>query len=53
MLRNFVKPNERVEKERSYVFRRGTTAIKSENVRTFIVEEQVKEIKEGEEMDTS
>ena len=34
MLRNYVKPNERVEKERHYTFRRGTTAFKSEIVRT-------------------
>lgn len=56
MLRNFVKPNERVEKERSYVFRRGTTAFKSETIRNLIVEEEVKEVKEvkeGEAMDTS
>lgn len=53
MLRNFVKPNERVQKERSYVFRRGTTAFKSETVRNLIIEEAVKEIKEGEAMDIS
>ena len=52
-LRNFVKPNERVQKERSYVFRRGTTAFKSEHVRSLVVEEEVKEVKEGEAMDTS
>ena len=52
MLRNFVKPNERVEKERRYVFRRGTTAIKSEKVRSLVVEESVRPVG-GEEMDTS
>ena len=52
MLRNFVKPNERVQKERRYVFRRGTTAIKSEKVRDLIVEETVRSTG-GEEMDTS
>ncbi|EKM51262.1 uncharacterized protein PHACADRAFT_187814 [Phanerochaete carnosa HHB-10118-sp] len=51
MLRNFVKPNERVEKERHYVFRRGTTAIKSETVRSLLVEETVTHT--GEAMDTS
>jgi 20S proteasome subunit beta 2 len=53
MLRNFVKPNERVEKERRYVFRRGTTAIKSEVVRSLVVEETVRPTAAGEEMDTS
>jgi 20S proteasome subunit beta 2 len=41
MLRNFVKPNERVEKERHYTFRRGTTAWKSENIRDLIVNEDI------------
>ncbi|GJE94027.1 20S proteasome subunit [Phanerochaete sordida] len=51
MLRNFVKPNERVEKERRYVFRRGTTAYKSEQIRSLVVEETV--TRTGEAMDTS
>ena len=51
MLRNYVKPNERVEKERRYVFRRGTTAFKSESVRSLVVEETVTHT--GEAMDTS
>ena len=51
MLRNFVKPNERVEKERRYVFRRGTTAWKSESIRSLIVSEEVTHT--GEAMDTS
>ncbi|EIW77823.1 20S proteasome subunit [Coniophora puteana RWD-64-598 SS2] len=41
MLRNFVRPNERVEKERKYGFRRGTTAWKSEKIRSLIVSENV------------
>ena len=51
MLRNYVKPNERVQKERSYVFRRGTTAWKSEDVKSLIVSEEVTYT--GEAMDTS
>ncbi|KAI0084409.1 nucleophile aminohydrolase [Irpex rosettiformis] len=53
MLRNFVKPNERVEKERRYVFRRGTTAIKEEKVRRWVVDEEEVTPVGGEEMDTS
>ncbi|TFY74296.1 hypothetical protein EWM64_g9716 [Hericium alpestre] len=53
-LRNFVRPNERVEKERKYGFRRGTTAWTSEKVRTFVVDEKVTPLAtEGEAMDTS
>ena len=52
MLRNFVKPNERVEKERKYIFRRGTTAWKSESIRNLIVDEQVTPVV-GEAMDVS
>ncbi|EJF56943.1 proteasome subunit [Dichomitus squalens] len=58
MLRNFVRPNERVQKERSYTFRRGTTEFKKEEVRALVVEEDVTFISggrgtEGEAMDTS
>ena len=58
MLRNFVKPNERVQKERSYTFRRGTTEYKKEEVRALVVEEDITFISggrgtEGEAMDTS
>ncbi|KAI0631563.1 20S proteasome subunit [Trametes polyzona] len=61
MLRNVVKPNERVQKERSYQFRRGTTAIKKEEIRSLIVDEDITTIlgghgrgaAEGEAMDTS
>lgn len=52
MLRNLVKPNERVQKERSYQFRRGTTAIKKESIRSLIVDEDVTSIA-GEAMDIS
>lgn len=41
MLRNYVKPNERVQKERSYVFRRGTTAWKTEDIKSLIVSEEI------------
>ncbi|KAI0791374.1 20S proteasome subunit [Abortiporus biennis] len=51
MLRNFVRPNERVTKERSYGFRRGTTAWKKEQIRSLIVSEEV--VKHGEAMDVS
>lgn len=52
MLRNYVKPNERVEKELRYVFRRGTTAFKKESVRNLIVSEEVRPIG-GDAMDTT
>ncbi|EGN97488.1 hypothetical protein SERLA73DRAFT_184212 [Serpula lacrymans var. lacrymans S7.3] len=53
MLRNFVKPNERVEKERKYKFRRGTTAWKTENVRNLVVSEEITPIVGGDAMDIS
>ena len=58
MLRNFVTPNEREQKERSYKFRPGTTAIKKEEVRALVFEEDVTYTSsargvEGEAMDTS
>lgn len=53
MLRNFVKPNERVEKERRYVFRRGTTAYKSETIRSLVVSEEVTPVVQAEAMDTT
>ena len=52
MLRNYVKPNERVEKELRYVFRRGTTAFKKESVRSLIVSEEVRPVG-GDAMDTT
>ncbi len=56
-LRNFVKPNERVQKERSYTFRRGTTEWKKEEIRALVVEEDITHITGGrgaeEAMDTS
>ncbi|KAH9939749.1 proteasome subunit [Epithele typhae] len=58
MLRNYVKPNERVQKERTYKFRRGTTEIKNEEIRALVVEEDITYIPsargaEGDAMDTS
>jgi 20S proteasome subunit beta 2 len=32
LMRNFIKPNEREKKQRSYVFKRGTTAVLKEKV---------------------
>ena len=52
MLRNFVKPNEREQKERTYGFRRGTTAWKSETIRSLICSEEVSSIG-AEAMDTT
>ena len=51
MLRNVEMPNVRVQKEKSYVFRRGTTAWKKEAVRSLVVSEEVTRV--GDEMDTS
>ncbi|KZT67544.1 proteasome-domain-containing protein [Daedalea quercina L-15889] len=57
MLRNYVRPNERVQKERSYGFRRGTTAWKREEIRKMVIEEDVTATSlaaaGGEAMDTS
>lgn len=52
MLRNFVKPNERAQKEKKYGFRRGTTAWKSENIRNLVCNEEVSSVA-GDAMDTS
>jgi 20S proteasome subunit beta 2 len=41
MLRNYVRPNERVEKELSYRFRKGTTAVKRIQVKQFVIAEEV------------
>jgi len=51
MLRNFQRPNERVEKEKKYVFRRGTTAWKKEDVRNLVVGEQVTNLGGGDAME--
>jgi 20S proteasome subunit beta 2 len=56
MLRNYVMPNVRVEKERQYGFRRGTTAWTREQVRDMVVSEDIKPtvVASGSEaMDTS
>jgi len=44
MMRNYLKPNERVEKERRYKFARGTTAWKTESVRNLVVDENITHI---------
>ncbi|KAG6837459.1 Proteasome subunit beta type-7 [Arthromyces matolae] len=53
MLRNVEMPNERVQKERTYTFRRGTTAWKKESIRSLIVSEEVTPIASGDVMDTT
>ncbi|PPQ64453.1 hypothetical protein CVT24_008463 [Panaeolus cyanescens] len=53
MLRNVEMPNQRVQKERDYKFRRGTTAWKKEEVRKLVVDEQVTLLGGGDEMDVS
>ena len=56
MLRNYIKPNERVQKEKRYNFRRGTTAWTKEKVRSLIVSEEILPITANvaaEAMDTS
>jgi len=52
MLRNVEMPNQRVNKERDYKFRRGTTAWKKEDIRKLIIDENVSSIA-GDEMDIS
>jgi len=56
MLRNYIKPNERVKKEKQYGFRRGTTAWTTEKIRSLIVTEEVRPVAGPvvvEAMDTS
>jgi len=59
MLRNFQKPNEREVKEQTYKFRRGTTAWKTEKIKTLIVDEAVRalqptaQVQSGDAMDIS
>jgi len=53
MLRNVEMPNVRVQKERDYKFRRGTTAWRKEEIRSLIVDEQITPLTQGDEMDTS
>jgi len=52
MMRNVEMPNQRVQKERDYKFRRGTTAWKKEDIRKLIIDENVSSIV-GDEMDIS
>ncbi|KAG6843505.1 hypothetical protein H0H87_003690 [Tephrocybe sp. NHM501043] len=51
MLRNIEMPNQRMQKERSYSFCRGTTTWKTKSVRDLIVDEDVKMLV-GKAMDT-
>lgn len=54
MLRNYLMPNERGLKERTYIFRRGTTAIKKETIRKFdVTDELILSTGTGDAMDTS
>jgi 20S proteasome subunit beta 2 len=53
MLRNWKTPNERVEKEKNYKFRQGTTAWSKEDVRDLIVDEQVLGAQKDDAMDVS
>ena len=53
MLRNVEMPNQRPEKENRYIFRRGTTAWKKEEVRSLIVSEELTAVGGGDEMDTT
>jgi 20S proteasome subunit beta 2 len=57
MLRNINlevdRSNVRPPKERDYKFRRGTTAWTKEDVRKFVVEEEITTLLSTEEMDTS
>ena len=52
MLRNFVKPNERAQKERVYRFRKGTTDWKGEKIRSLVSDEEVV-VLGGDAMDTT
>jgi 20S proteasome subunit beta 2 len=57
MMRNYLKPNEKVEKEKRYKFARGTTEWKKDReiVRSLIVSEETRPIGSGRDdaMDTS
>ncbi|KAG6907677.1 hypothetical protein DXG01_007780 [Tephrocybe rancida] len=56
VLRDFGMSNARVQKERTYVFRRGTTAWNSESVRDLIVDETITQVLctgTGEAIDTN
>ncbi|KAJ1500851.1 proteasome core particle subunit beta 2 [Coelomomyces lativittatus] len=47
VLRNYAKPNERVQREGVYVYPRGTTKILTEDIRELVI------VSEGEAMDIS
>ncbi|KAG6883378.1 Proteasome subunit beta type-7 [Termitomyces sp. T159_Od127] len=52
-LRNVEMPNVRVQKERTYTFRKGTTAWTKESVRNLVVSEQVNPVGPADAMDTT
>lgn len=52
MLRNVEMPNERPEKENKYVFKRGTTAWKKEEIRSLVVNEEITALG-SDDMDTT
>jgi len=52
MLRNWKTPNERVQKEKKYAFRRGTTAWSKEDILSLVVSEQV-DVHKDDAMDTT
>jgi 20S proteasome subunit beta 2 len=56
MMRNYLKPNEKVEKEKRYKFARGTTEWKKDReiVRSLIISEETRPIGSGRDdaMDT-
>jgi len=53
MLRNVEMPNVRVQKERKYGFRRGTTAWRTESIRNLVVSEEVTLVGGDDAMDTT
>ncbi|KAJ7233748.1 20S proteasome subunit [Mycena rebaudengoi] len=53
MLRNVEMPNQRVQKERQYGFRRGTTAWKTEHIRSLVISEEITMLGGGDDMDTT
>ncbi|KAH0581709.1 Proteasome subunit beta type-7 [Termitomyces sp. J132] len=53
MLRNVEMPNIRPQKERTYAFRRGTTAWSKESIRSLVVAESVTSIRDENQMDTT
>ncbi|TRM57418.1 nucleophile aminohydrolase [Schizophyllum amplum] len=52
MLRNLEMPNQRVQKERTYRFARGTTGVRKESIRSFVTSETVR-VHGDDAMDTT